>query len=155
MNSPVGSFSGTAHVLGDVTLLGRLVQERIGTLLEPHGLTHAQAVALVRLWRSKNGSMRQAALINSLAVSRATGTQLLQDLEARGLVARSPDDTDARRYLVAVTDTGAALEPEVLAIFDQVESEIAGPLLAQESNGLAGALASMTNRARRSKGLSS
>jgi hypothetical protein len=50
------SFRTSSHILGDVTLLGRLVQDRIGTLLEPHGLTHAQAVALVRLWRSPNGS---------------------------------------------------------------------------------------------------
>ena len=146
------SFRTTAHLLGHVTLLGRLVQERIGVLLDPHDLTHAQAVALVRLWRSPDGSMPQATLISSLAVSRATGTQLLHDLERRGLVARQPDTADARRHLITLTDSGTALESTILGVFDQVEAEIVGSLPDAEWQDLSHALASMTDQALKAKG---
>jgi DNA-binding MarR family transcriptional regulator len=146
------SFRTTSHVLGNVTLLGRLVQERIGMLLDPYDLTHAQAVALVRLWRSPEGSMPQANLIRSLAVSRATGTQLLHDLERRGLVMREPDTGDARRHVVALTNDGIALEAEVLSVFDQVETEIVGSVPDADWQHLAGGLIAMTDRARQSKG---
>lgn len=147
------SFRTSSHILGDVTLLGRLVQDRIGTLLEPHGLTHAQAVALVRLWRSASGSMPQATLISSLAVSRATGTQLLHDLESRDLVTREPDPADARSNLITLTPKGSALESDVLAVFDRVDGEIAGSLSSAEWQRLAGSLTTMTERVRASKDL--
>ena len=146
------SFRTTAHLLGNVTLLGRLVQERIGVLLDPHDLTHAQAVALVRLWRSSDGSMPQATLISSLAVSRATGTQLLHDLEGRGLVARQPDTADARRHLITLTDNGIAMESAVLGVFDQVEVEIVGTVPDAEWQHLSHALTSMTDQALKAKG---
>jgi DNA-binding MarR family transcriptional regulator len=147
------SFRTSSHILGDVTLLGRLIQDRIGTLLDPHGLTHAQAVALVRLWRSPNGSMSQTKLISSLAVSRATGTQLLHDLESRDLVTREPDPGDARSNLVSLTPKGSALESDVLAIFDRVDGEIAGSLSSADWDRLAGSLTTMTERVRASKDL--
>ncbi len=118
------SFRTTSHVLGLVTLVGRLVQERLGYLLQSHGLSFAQAVALVRLWRSPDGTLRQSDLIESLTVSRALGSQLLGELERMKLIVRRIDSSDGRRQVVALTESGANLETEVLKVFDQVENEL-------------------------------
>jgi len=149
----MGSFGTSTRLLGYVTLIGRLVQDRIGALLEPHHLTHAQAVVLVRLWRVPAESVSQTDLIDSLAVSRASGTQLLKDLEARGLVIRRPDRSDARRQLVSLTERGREMEEVVFDIFDEVEREVAGVVDEDGRRTLDAALAQMLTRARAAKGL--
>lgn len=115
------SFRTTSHLLGLVTLVGRLSQERVNLSLDDLGLTFPKAVTLVRLWRSSDGVVPQSALIESLAVSRAFGSQLLADLEHRKLITRRVDDVDARRQVVELTETGKALEDPVFEIFDWAE----------------------------------
>jgi DNA-binding MarR family transcriptional regulator len=97
--------------------------------------------------------MPQATLISSLAVSRATGTQLLHDLESLDLVTREPDPADARSNLITLTPNGSALEGDVLAVFDQVDGEIAGSLSSADWDRLASSLTTMTERVRASKDL--
>jgi DNA-binding MarR family transcriptional regulator len=145
---PTESFRSTPHVLGDITLMGRLAQDRIGSLLGACELTHAQAVLLVRLWRAPASSLSQTTLIESLAVSRASGTQLLHDLEDRGLVVRSPDPFDARRQWVSLTAKGHDQEGRVFGIFEQVEEEIVGIVDDEQRRILATTLAAMLDRAR-------
>lgn len=146
------SFRGTSHVLGSVTLTGRLVADRIGSLLEPLDLTHAQAVALVRLWRSPTGSVPQTEMIDSLAVSRASGSQLLQDLEARGLVVRRLDKRDARRQVIFLTDAGVVIEQDVLEVFDRVEQEFVNDVDIAGRRSLDRVLGAMLDRAREMRG---
>jgi DNA-binding MarR family transcriptional regulator len=118
------SFRDRYHLVGLIILVGRLASDRIAARLEPLGLTYAQAVAMVRLWRSPDGSMRQSDLIDSLAVSRASGSEVLQDRTERGLVVRSADHRDGRKQVVALTDAGRRLEARVAEVFDQVEAEL-------------------------------
>lgn len=115
------SFRNTRHISGDLIMTARLVQNLMSYHLAPLGITYAQAVALVRLWR-RGGSAQQRELIESLALSRASGTLVLNELEDAGFVRRLPDKGDARRYIVELTGRGAAIEPKVLEAFDQVES---------------------------------
>lgn len=110
-----------------LALGGRLVQERIGRDLEPLGVSYAQTAVLVRLWR-RDGQMRQAEMIRSLALSRASGTLVLNELEQRGLIERQPDERDGRRLLVRLTEAGMDLEPQVFEVFQRVESAIRAPL---------------------------
>ena len=106
-----------------LSLSGRLIQERIGHDLEPLGISYAQAAVLVRLWRH-GGRMPQAEMIDSLALSRASCTNLLNDLEREGLIERAPDSADARRMVVGLTEAGQDLERPVLDVFERVEIEI-------------------------------
>ena len=119
-----GTFRTKPHVLGLVTLIGRLTQERLNASLGDLDLTFAQAVALVRLWRTGSGTLPQSDLIESLAVSRASGSQVLAELERRGLVERNPHPADARRQIVHLTNAGRELEHQVFELFDRAEEEL-------------------------------
>ncbi|GAA0936560.1 MarR family winged helix-turn-helix transcriptional regulator [Nonomuraea longicatena] len=112
-----GTFLGSEnHLTGLLTLTSRLVQDRLTAALRPLGLTYAQAAALVRLWRTPGGRMRQLDFVSSLALTRPTGTLLIGDLERAGLLVRSADPDDGRRQLITLTDAGRKLEPEVHAV---------------------------------------
>src|SRR5439155_19384400 len=82
----------------------------------------------VGLGRRGGGEMPQTEMIQSLALSRASGTLVLNELAQRGLIERRPDAIDARRVVIGLTRTGRDLEPTVLEIFDRVEAMIRQPL---------------------------
>jgi DNA-binding MarR family transcriptional regulator len=114
-------FRNSPHLIGLVALVGRLAQDRVAAALSPLGVTYAQAVTLVRLWRSEAHALRQRDLIESLGVSRATGSQVLNQLDDLGLIERRWDEADARNRVVTLTGKGRDLESPVLAVFDEVE----------------------------------
>ncbi|TMC05335.1 MAG: MarR family transcriptional regulator [Chloroflexi bacterium] len=128
---PRRSFASWSTLTTLLALNGRLVQEQIGRNLEPLGVSYAQAAVLVRLWR-RQGQMPQAEMIRSLALSRASGTLVLNELEQRGLIERQPDVRDARRLVVRLTEAGMDLEPEVFDAFDRVEAAVRAPLSEEE-----------------------
>ena len=76
--------------------------------LGPLGITPAQARALRVLHRA-GGRMQMSELAERLRIARRSTTSVVDELVARGLVARSDDPTDRRAVLVAPTDAGAAL----------------------------------------------
>lgn len=121
------SFSTSRHLSRPLTLTARLVQEQIAMQLGSLGISYAQADVLVRLWR-REGHMTQTQLIQSLAVSRASGTLLLKQLERRGLIERQPDRVDGRRLRVRLTPAGRDLEQPVLLVFERVEAVVREPL---------------------------
>ena len=102
----------------------RLAQEQVAIRLSALGISYAQAVVLVRLYRSATGTLPKSDMIESLAVSRASGTLVLSQLEARGLVSRAADPGDARRLVIALTEAGRGLEEPVHGVFEEVESVI-------------------------------
>jgi DNA-binding MarR family transcriptional regulator len=127
LTGPERSFKTSPHLSGLLTLTGRLVQERIAHDLARLGISHAQAVVLVRLWR-RGGDMTQTEMIQSLALSRASGTLVLNELTNRRLIERRPDEVDARRLVIRLTEAGRNLEPSVLEVFERVEAVLRAPL---------------------------
>jgi DNA-binding MarR family transcriptional regulator len=121
-------FDEGPHVLGAVTLLARLVQDALTPRLAEFGLSFAEAVAMVRLWQSPTGSLPQSALIEKLAVSRASGSLVLSDLEQKGFVRRLLDPGDARRQIVELTERGTAIESEVHEAFEDLEGRLFHPI---------------------------
>jgi DNA-binding MarR family transcriptional regulator len=117
-------FITSPHLIGLLVVTARLVQEQVATRLAALGISYAQAVVLVRLYRSVTGKLSQTDMIESLAVSRASGTLVLSQLEARGLVARSADPGDARRLVIALTAAGWDLEQPIHAVLEDVEAVI-------------------------------
>jgi DNA-binding MarR family transcriptional regulator len=121
-------FADGPHVLGAVTLLARLVQDELSPRLAEHGLTFAEAVAMVRLWQAPGGTLGQSELIERLAVSRASGSLVLSELEANGFITRSIDPTDARRQVVALSEKGEFVQAAVHAEFEAVEARLFDPI---------------------------
>jgi DNA-binding MarR family transcriptional regulator len=114
--------------LGAVTLLARLLQESVVPKLSDLGLTFAQAVAMVRLWQAPTGELSQSVLIEMLAVSRASGSLVLSELESQGFIVRSVDRGDGRRHVVRLTDRGVAIEQAVHDVFEHAEAKLFDPV---------------------------
>lgn len=60
------------------------------------------------------GELSQQEIGRRLAIDRSTMVHLIDDLESRGLVARSRDRTDRRAYAIGLTAAGHRLLAEVL-----------------------------------------
>ncbi|HEY7201037.1 MAG TPA: MarR family transcriptional regulator [Candidatus Dormibacteraeota bacterium] len=128
MSTGEGPFVASPHLIGLLIVTARLAQEQVTIRLATLGVSYAQAAVLVRLYRSASGSVPQSDMIESLAVSRASGTLVLGELQTRGLVRRTADPTDARRLVIELTDAGRALEHPVHGAFQEVESVIRSSL---------------------------
>ncbi len=122
------SFAGHNHLGGLITLAGRLVHQHLTAELRPLNVSYAQVTALVRLWRSDDGALPQREMVQSLALTRASGTLLLQDLEELGLVRRRRHPHDRRRQVVALTSKGRALEHPVHEVVEALDSRLRATL---------------------------
>ena len=87
--------------LGVARLARRLRQEATS------GLTPSQLSALASTER--HGPLPLSELADVERVARPTVTRIAKVLEAEGLVARAPDPTDGRVWLLRATDEGRAL----------------------------------------------
>ncbi|MGW4109675.1 MarR family winged helix-turn-helix transcriptional regulator [Actinosynnema sp. NPDC004786] len=83
-------------------------------LLEPMGLTHPQYLVMLALWGRAPLSVKE--LSRLLALEPATLSPLLKRLEAIGYVTRSRAAADERQLAVTLTEAGAALREQALAI---------------------------------------
>jgi DNA-binding MarR family transcriptional regulator len=90
-------------------LLGQIVRRLhrgMSEALAPLGLSRAQS-RVVRLLA--DGPLRMATIAERLSVVPRTVTDLVDGVEAAGLVARHPDPEDRRSTFVALTDGGRLL----------------------------------------------
>jgi len=92
-----------ADLLGQVV---RRLHRGTSEALAPLGLSRAQA-RVVRLLA--DGPLRMAAIAERLSVVPRTVTDLVDGVEAAGLVARHPDAADRRSSFVELTDDGRRL----------------------------------------------
>ncbi|RKT51676.1 MarR family winged helix-turn-helix transcriptional regulator [Saccharothrix australiensis] len=83
-------------------------------LLEPMGLTHPQYLVMLALWGGTPLSVKE--LSRLLAQEPATLSPLLKRLEAIGYITRSRAESDERLLAVGLTEKGAALREQALAI---------------------------------------
>ncbi len=88
-----------------------LLFDRIAGLLRPLGVSAAGGLVLGLL--RDHGQMSPSALSERLIVTRATVTGLLDSLERRGLVRRTPNADDRRSLLVEITPGGVDVLQEV------------------------------------------
>ena len=85
----------------------RAIDQHSRRLAQDFGLTGPQLVILRELVR--NGGMYVAELAESISLSHATVTDILNRLEQRGLVSRERSLTDRRRIMVTATKRSMAL----------------------------------------------
>lgn len=94
--------------------------------LEPLGLTHPQYLVMLALW--ERSPRRAGDLSDELLLEPATLSPLLRRLESAGLVALTRDPADARALAVSLTDAGAALRAEALAVPGQIVERLGLPI---------------------------
>lgn len=81
--------------------------------LAPWDVTPSQARALGVLGR--HGEVRPGTLAEHLRIAPRSATEVVDDLQARGLVERRPDPADRRATLVAPTAEGARVGAAIRA----------------------------------------
>ena len=98
----------------------RRLRREFGAALLEADVTPSQARALRHVMES--GSMRPSVLAERLHIAARSATEVVDALEARGLVERGPDPDDRRATLVRPTEAARAELAEV----DRVRREQAG-----------------------------
>ncbi len=81
--------------------------------LAQYDVTPSQVRAIRVLEAHDSGGVRSKELADHLRIAPRSTTEVVDALEAKGLVRRSPDPGDRRATLVSLTDRGRALAEEV------------------------------------------
>jgi len=84
----------------------RSLRRRNREALEPLHVSPSHGRALSVLMR--HGPMRPGALAERLHIAARSATEVVDDLQERGLVGRAPDPADRRATLVSLTEAGTA-----------------------------------------------
>ncbi|MDY7101072.1 MAG: MarR family transcriptional regulator [Actinomycetota bacterium] len=103
MTSPPPS-DGLADLFWSVA---RRLRHHTKGALSPWDLNPSHARALRTL--GHHGTMRPGELAKHLRIAPRSATEVVDDLEERGLVARRPDPGDRRAVLVELTEAGTTL----------------------------------------------
>lgn len=85
------------------------------------GMSFVKVKALVRL---VNGPMTMRDLAEELMIDRPYATLVVDDLESRGLAARSVHPADRRRKVVTVTAQGVATAATATRILNEPPAEV-------------------------------
>jgi DNA-binding MarR family transcriptional regulator len=112
-----------------------VLEGRVETRLAEVGLSLAKLAALRRLTEAGE-SLPLGQLAERLACVKSNVTQLVDRLEADGLVNRTADPNDRRSRLAILTDAGRVAHAKGSEIQTQVEQELFGVLTATESETL-------------------
>ncbi len=112
------------------------LESRVDSRLAVVGLSLPKLAAL-RALVSAEDTVPLGQLAERLACVKSNVTQLIDRLEADGLVSRQADPTDRRSRLAAITPAGRRAYDEGLRIQQDAEKDLFGVLTADESAQLA------------------
>ena len=101
--TPDGNILATEAVMNTIHTADMLF-DQIGRLLRPLGVSAAGGLVLGIL--RDHGRMSPSELGDRLTVTRATVTGVVDSLERRGFVRRSPNAADRRSLVVEITPSG-------------------------------------------------
>jgi DNA-binding MarR family transcriptional regulator len=118
--TPKGRPLATETVM-NVIRTADLLFDGIGRLLRPLGVSTAGGLVLGLL--RDHGSLSPTALGEKLIVTRATVTGLVDSLERRKLVERSPHPQDRRSLLIRITPIGLEVLSEVRRVVHDQERD--------------------------------
>jgi DNA-binding MarR family transcriptional regulator len=133
-----GERIGPARTMAAVTSVMRVQQILLSAVdgaLRPHGLTFARYEALVLLTFARTGRLPMRVMGERLQLHPTSVTNIVDRLQADGLVRRVPHPTDRRATLVEITDTGAALREQATESVTAIDFGLGG-LSAEEATQL-------------------
>src|SRR5689334_682701 len=118
------------------------LEERVESRLAEVGLSLPKLAALHHLSQAGD-ALPLGQLAERLACVKSNVTQLVDRLEADGLVMRAADPNDRRSRLAVLTDSGKNAYTKGTQIRQQSEREIFGALSREESDSLHALLAKL------------
>jgi DNA-binding MarR family transcriptional regulator len=87
----------------------------LDAMLRPYGITFSRYEALVLLMYSRAGALPLSKIGERLQVHATSVTNVIDRLEAAGLVRREPNPQDGRGTLAVITDDGRAVATKATA----------------------------------------
>lgn len=135
------SFTASFNLFRSST---RLINDLESTVHRPRGLSMAGFRILFSLWVAGELQPRQLAALSG--VSRAAVSGVLSTLSSAGLVDKTKDEADGRRYVIALTEAGRALVEENYVAQNQRERELFAPLSDEETIELGRLLRKLASR---------
>jgi DNA-binding MarR family transcriptional regulator len=91
----------------------------LDALLRPYGITFSRYEALVLLTFSQRGSLPLSKIGERLQVHATSVTNVIDRLEAAGLVRREPNPRDGRGTLAVITEEGRRVSDEATEVLNQ------------------------------------
>jgi DNA-binding MarR family transcriptional regulator len=101
--------SATMAAVTSVMRVQQILLSAVDGALRPHGLTFARYEALVLLTFARTGRLPMRVMGERLQLHPTSVTNIVDRLQADGLVRRVPHPTDRRATLVEITPQGSAL----------------------------------------------
>lgn len=130
-----GLPAGLASVTGfQLSKCGWWLEQRLEEALEPLGIRVRHFLVLAML--SSSDSLSQQEMAGYLLLDPTLMVGLVDDLEARGLCARTRNPSDRRRYTVRISEAGLDLHRRARALADEVGAEVFQPLSREEMRTL-------------------
>ena len=117
-----------------LVIAARTGQQLAARRLAPMGLTVQLCGVLNRL---AAGPISQHELGEQLGIDRTTMVELIDDLEARGVVVRQRNSADRRSYSIQLTAKGRTVQKRAAKAFDAAADEFFAPLKGGERHILA------------------
>ncbi|MBM7772677.1 DNA-binding MarR family transcriptional regulator [Actinokineospora baliensis] len=118
--------STTMAAVTSVMRVQQILQSAVDAALKPHGLTFARYEALVLLTFAKRGSLPMRVMGERLQLHPTSVTNIVDRLEADGLVRRTPHPTDRRTTLAEITDAGRQRREEATVAVTEVDFGLRG-----------------------------
>ena len=138
-----GSDDPTGAVLDGLFGATRRLRAASARALAPLGLTPFQERAVRVVTRSDPDGIRMGELADRLGVVPRSATGVVDDLEAAGLVRRTPDPISRRSVLVSLTDQGQLLQDDLRSARRAAGEELLAPLDSDQRRSLADLLAAL------------
>ncbi len=123
--------------------VGRALTAGEQPILDAHGLTMWAYVVLVAL--ADEPVRTQAALADAIRADKTRIIPVLDDLQQRGLIERSPDPADRRSHLLSLTTAGQQLHHAARSGIRTYEHRLLDRLSLAERSGLLAALAVLSS----------
>src|SRR5215218_7610141 len=118
--------SGTMAAVTSIMRVQQILLSAVDAALRPHGLTFARFEALVLLFFSRRRCLPMRVMGERLQLHPTSVTNIVDRLQADGLVRRQPHPTDRRATLVEVTDSGRAVLEDATKAVTEVDFGLSG-----------------------------
>ncbi len=118
--------SDTMAAVTSIMRVQQILQSAVDGALRPHGLTFARYEALVLLTFSKRGSLPMRVMGERLQLHPTSVTNIVDRLEADGMVKRIPHPTDRRTTLAEITELGRERRAEATKAVTSIDFGLIG-----------------------------
>ena len=118
--------AGTMAAVTSVMRVQQILLSATDAALRAHGLTFARYEALVLLSFSRRGSLPMRVMGERLQLHPTSVTNIVDRLEADGLVRRTPHPSDRRATLVAITEAGETRRTDATKSLTEIDFGLVG-----------------------------